>query len=85
MKKWYQSKTIIVNIIAGILGVIPLVDVNFLTAIGIENVTGYLSVLGVTTTVLNLLLRAVTNTGISSKSFADEIGLPKPTYPKKGA
>lgn len=66
MKKWYQSKTIIVNIIAGILGVIPMIDESFLTALGITNVAGYLSVIGVVTTILNLILRMLTNTQIST-------------------
>ncbi len=68
MKKWYQSKTIIVNIIAGILGVIPMIDESFLIAIGITNVAGYLSVIGVITTILNLILRMITNTQIVSNS-----------------
>jgi len=68
MKKWYQSKTIIINIIAGILGVIPMIDESFLTALGITNVTGYLSVIGVVTTILNLILRMLTNTQIVGKS-----------------
>jgi hypothetical protein len=67
MKKWYQSKTVVMNIIAGLLGVLPLIDNGFLLAIGITNVQGYLSILGVITTVLNLILRTMTTTVISTR------------------
>lgn len=60
MKRWYQSKTIIVNLLAGLLGVIPLINEDILTTIGILDTKGYLSILGLITTVLNLFLRVVT-------------------------
>lgn len=67
MKKWYKSKTIIVNIIALILGLIPIIDVNFLMAFGVENVNKYLIIIGAITTFLNLILRMITTTTISSR------------------
>jgi hypothetical protein len=72
MKKWYQSRTVVMNIIAGLLGVLPLIDNGFLLAIGITNVQGYLSILGVVTTVLNLILRTMTTTVIETKKRALE-------------
>ncbi|TDD77143.1 hypothetical protein [Flavobacterium caseinilyticum] len=57
MKKWYQSKTIWVNLIAIILGILPLVDETLLTAVGVVNTQAYLYVIGFVTGILNLILR----------------------------
>jgi uncharacterized membrane protein len=67
MKKWYQSKTMWVNIIAAILGIIPIIDNELLTAIGVLDSTRYLAVVGVVTTILNVILRTITKTAITTK------------------
>lgn len=72
MKKWYESRIIISNIIAAILGVIPLIDVNLLTAIGVTDVTKYLAIVGTVTTILNVILRAVTTKTISGQSLTEK-------------
>lgn len=72
MKKWYQSKIIITNLISSLLGVIPLINEDLLTAVGILDVKGYLSILGVATTILNLLFRAISSGKvISSKELTE--------------
>lgn len=77
MKKWYKSKTIILNIIALMLGLIPMIDVDFLTAFGVTNVQIYLTVLGFVAGFLNLVLRMITTQPITTKkSYArdEDIG-----------
>lgn len=63
MKKWYQSKTIWVNILSATLGALSIFNADFLHSIGITS-AGALAILGAITTFLNVILRAVTNTGI---------------------
>jgi len=65
MKTVFESKTIWANIIAILLGVLPLVDGNLLQAIGVANTESYLTVLGFGMAILNILLRTITNQGIS--------------------
>ena len=74
MKKWYQSKTIWANIIAGLLSLIALFDATTLALLGIENTTKYLGILGLITTVVNLILRAITNKGIGNENSGTDIG-----------
>lgn len=64
MKKWYQSKTIVVNIIAGLLGIIPSIDMNLLNLFGVGNATQYLAILGLITTIANIVLRSITSESI---------------------
>lgn len=65
MKKWYQSKTIWTNIIAGIIAIIGILDENFLKSIGFTDPTKFLAVVGGITTVLNIILRAFTSLPIA--------------------
>lgn len=67
MKKWYQSKTIWVNIVAAVLGIIPAINADLLTVMGIVDANKYLTVLGAVTTVLNLFLRMTTTKTIETK------------------
>ena len=64
MKNWKQSKTIIFNVIVGMLAILPMIDIEFLTSIGIQNPLSYYKVLVVITAVMNQVLRVLTNTGI---------------------
>ncbi|KAA5532642.1 hypothetical protein F0919_17835 [Taibaiella lutea] len=66
MKKWFQSKTIWANLLAAVLAMLALVDSNLLTAIGIEDKTKYLAIVGTVTTAVNILLRVVTNKAIDT-------------------
>ena len=66
MKKWHESKTIWLNLIALLLGLIPMIDENILIAFGVLNTQSYLTVLGALTGVLNLLLRMITSTTIQT-------------------
>ena len=66
MKKWYQSKTIWLNAIALILSFMPLLDENTLIAIGLTNPTKYLTIIGLLTAFLNVILRLITTQGIST-------------------
>jgi len=70
MKKWYQSKVILLNIVAIILLVLPMIDANFLQAIGVTNIPGFLSVVAVVTTVLNAILRITSTKVILTKARA---------------
>jgi hypothetical protein len=74
-KKWFQSKTIITNIIVGILGFIPMISDDVLILFGIENTEKYLKILGLIAVVLNIILRVTTEKGIMnsiSKDFDEE-------------
>lgn len=65
MKKWYLSKTVWLNIIASVLLILPMIDQEFLTGIGVVEPESYLSIVASITTVLNLILR-VTSTKVIS-------------------
>jgi hypothetical protein len=60
-KKWYKSKTIWVNLIAALLGITPIIDIDFLRLIGVGEPTKYFAIVGAVTTVLNVVLRTITN------------------------
>ena len=57
-KKWYQSKTVWLNLIASILAVLGYFNAPLLISLGIADPTKFLSIIGVVTTILNLILRA---------------------------
>jgi hypothetical protein len=54
---WHLSRTVWVNIIAAITAVLPLFDMNLLTTIGISNSAKWLAIIGVITTVFNVINR----------------------------
>jgi hypothetical protein len=58
-KKWWQSKTMWVNIVSAILGFLTLIDGNLLTSFGFteETKVKILSGIGLATTVINMILR----------------------------
>lgn len=62
LKKWYHSKTILLNGIAGIIGLLPeilsVIDVNLLTLLGVTDPVRYYGLIGALTTILNIVLRA---------------------------
>lgn len=62
LKKWYHSKTILLNGIAGIVGLLPemlqVIDVNLLTLLGVSDPMKYYTLIGALTTILNIYLRA---------------------------
>lgn len=61
MKNWYQSKTVLINLIALLLGLLPMIDAQLLTFIGVTSVDGYLYIIGFITGALNLILRMSKN------------------------
>ena len=67
MKKWYNSKTLWVNIVSGILVLIPSLNDEFFKALGIHNYNSYLTILATVNVLLNLILRMITNTAIEVK------------------
>ena len=60
MKKWYQSRTIILNVIAGGIELANLLMVNPIIP---KEFAGYLTI---AVNVLNVILRTITKTGIES-------------------
>lgn len=62
LKKWYHSKTILLNGIAGIIGLLPemlsVIDVNLLTLLGVTDPMKYYTLIGTIATILNIYLRA---------------------------
>ncbi len=67
MKQWHQSKTMWLNIISLILGITPMINEDVLTALGVVDINKYLVVLGLVTGILNILLRTITDKGITNK------------------
>lgn len=61
MKKWYKSKSIMLNLIAALIASISMLDAEVLNAIGITNTSAFLSVIGFITTVGNIFLRIFTD------------------------
>jgi|GEM_PF-1488681 len=73
-KKWYQSKTVWLNLIASVLGVLGYFNAPLLVSLGITDPTKLLSIIGVVTTILNLVLRAGGQpTVISTKSVGSYV------------
>jgi hypothetical protein len=82
-KSWMQSKTIWLNVVALTLGAMPemmsLIDVNVLTAIGVNEPVKYYTIIGLITGFLNIILRGHSKTKIKpirkkkSKLPKDEI------------
>lgn len=70
MKKWYNSKTIWVNAIALILGIVSLLDAQILNIFGFDdNVTvKILTTIGLINGVLNIMLRFLTTGEIITNS-----------------
>jgi len=66
MKKWYQSKTIWVNVFAALLAIIPMINEEFLSMVGVTNTTKWLAIVGFCTTVFNIINRLLTNKGIDT-------------------
>ena len=62
LKKWYHSKTILLNGFAGIIGLLPemlsVIDVNLLTFLRVSDPMKYYTLIGTITTILNIYLRA---------------------------
>ncbi len=73
-KKWYQSKTIWLNAISAILATIGIFNQDLLIGLGFTNPTKFLAILGSITTVLNIILRLLTTTAISTLPTNSLIG-----------
>lgn len=57
-KKWYQSKTVWLNLIASLLGILGYFNADLLLSIGVTNPAKFISIIGVITTIGNVILRA---------------------------
>lgn len=66
MKKWYLSKTIWANLLAALLGILALFDADLLSALGVGDKMKFLSIVGTATTIINILLRVITNQAIDT-------------------
>lgn len=56
-KKWYKSKTLMLNLIASTFASLGLLDKSVLVAIGITNTEAFLSIISFITTTGNIYLR----------------------------
>lgn len=56
-KKWYLSKTVILNLCAGIIAIIAMLNEETLVKLGFADTKQILQILGAITTVLNIVLR----------------------------
>ena len=56
-KKWYQSKTVIINILASILSILGFITPDLLTSIGL-NPERFMAIVGIITAIINVILRA---------------------------
>lgn len=57
MKKWYNSKTIWLNLVSLLIAVTGLINEDLLKSLGITNTTKYLIVIGFVNGVGNMILR----------------------------
>lgn len=57
MKKWYNSKTIWLNLISLLIAITGLISEDLLKSFGITNATNYLIVIGFINGVGNVILR----------------------------
>ena len=64
MKNWKQSKTLMFNFLVSVLAILPMIDVDILTAVGITNPLAYYKVLVVVTAIANKFLRIITTEAI---------------------
>lgn len=56
-KKWYQSKTVIINLLATIVGVLGYITPELLATLGL-NPEKFISIVGVIIAIINVILRA---------------------------
>ena len=56
-KKWYQSKTVIINVLATVLSVLGFITPELLTTLGL-NPEKFISIVGVITAIINVILRS---------------------------
>lgn len=75
-KKWYESKTMWLNIAAGILAVLVLVDKNLLTVFGLseEAQAKVLTAIGTIVAIVNILLRAGVQQPVSTLPSGTVVG-----------
>ena len=73
LKKWYKSRTIIANLVAAVMGMLPMIDLNFLSAIGCADPAKYYAIIGVATTFLNVVLRRQTTKPISTQKRIEDL------------
>lgn len=77
-KKWYQSKTVWLNLIASLLGILAFLNADLLKSLGITDPSKLLSVIGIITTIGNLILRSGGQpTVISTRPAGDFVPLKK--------
>lgn len=60
MKKWYQSKTIWLNVIAALVAILGLFNQETLAGLGISTPEKFLTIIGTITTIFNIILRVLT-------------------------
>lgn len=77
-KKWYQSKTIWLNIVAVIVAITGYLTPALLTSIGFSNPTKFLTIVGTIVAIANVILRAGTIQPISTKPSGTFVSNPKP-------
>ena len=68
MKSIFQSKTFWLNIIAGILGVTTMITADDINKLGLSEhlAQQILSVIGIVTTILNIVMRAITSEAVTT-------------------
>lgn len=66
-KSWLQSRTIWVNLIGGIIGFLPMIDINILTALGVSNPAKYFAIISIVMGFLNVVLRSITTKPIKRR------------------
>ena len=56
-KKWYQSKTVILNVLATMLSLLGFITPDLLAAVGL-NPEKFMAIVGAVTAIINVILRA---------------------------
>lgn len=71
-KSIFLSKTFWVNLIAGMITVAGIIDPTLLNAIGIDDPTRFITIMGSITALLNIVLRFLTSKSVSLLGGSNE-------------
>ena len=77
-KKWYQSKTMWLNIVAVIVSITGYLTPELLISIGFSNPTKFLTIIGTIVAIANVILRAGKVQPISTMPSGTFVSNPKP-------
>jgi len=72
-KRWYESKTMIVNLLGATAASLELIDINVLAAFGVTNPIQSMAIIGFVVSIVNMYLRTISVKPITRKKKTNEV------------